>query len=221
MSCFLNLFRSNNNNKIKDSTSSRDQVISELQNRLSILEEKIDTDNDGKISQAEMEAYLKSIIPVIDSDSDGIVTKVELQNYMENQMQPSLDKIQDLNLENERLKDKLARLEAECNAHKKEAENWEKAYHTLHGNFKEVEASNLNLSKPKTSHVSEDNIKEYVQKHIINNPEMNFKWIPDGPESKIWTFMLYRIMKSFDVGLAQAGIDLPGHKLTLAIRPDD
>lgn len=213
--CFPFFVRTKKSSKVVDD---KDDLISGLQNRMEILENKIDSNADGKISYEEMANYFRSIITSIpDKDGDGVVTKSELISYIEKKVGPFSGNFA---AKTEKLDKKFNKLQDELNVVRGEASNWRKAYNNLHDNFKILENKSLDLSSPSISHVSEDSIKEYVKTHIIDNPEMNFKWIPDGPEAKIWTIMLYRSLQSIDTCLAQAGVDLPGHKLTLAIRPE-
>ena len=184
-------------------------TIKELKCRIDHLQNKIDSDSNGVITHSEMESYFKSMIGNIDSNSDGIVTKSELEAHIQKQLKPSTNKIEHLTSE-------CQRLQSELNTAKKESEHWHNAYVKLKSDFDEYN----DFSPPPTSHVSEDSIRKYVDTHIINNPETNINWIPDGPEARIWTFMLYRSLRSVDLCLSKFGIDLPGHKLTLSIRPD-
>lgn len=200
--------------KIVSSDNNEDETIYNLKSRIDLLENKIDSNSDGKINYEEMKNYFVSVLPNIKfGDTDSIVTKSELINYIEEKIRPLSDPHRDIISLNEKLRDELKISQAESS-------KWKEAYETLHETFKILEKDSLDLHSKTLSHVSEESIKDYVDKNIIQNPDMNFKWIPDGPESKIWTIMLYRSMKSIDVCLSQAGIDLPGHRLTLAIRPD-
>lgn len=207
MTCLLKRFSFNHKNK------SKSKEVSELQQKIIDLENKIDKNTDGVITMSEVEQYIENKINSIDSNKDGIVTKEELEKYVENEMKPYLNKIEKLNKKNQELRKQLDK-------YKKESEDWKASYDILYHNFKEQDEIKLDLSKPKVSHVSEKCIENYVQEHIIQNPKMNFRWIPDGPESRIWTFMLYQTLKSIDVTLSNIGIRLPGHRLTLSIRPD-
>lgn len=184
--------------------SSNSNSLSNIEDRLQNLE-KIDLNNDGKVSKNELLEWKKKY----ENQLDDIHKKFEEIQQNREQKNNLIEK----------LKQENNKLVSENNELKKEIENYIKVDNkeSILEKSKENKKLKDNSVDIKFSDITKLNIDQFVDK-MLKDQDMNISYFPDFVERRVYKNALYLVFYLLDSVFESCHINILGHELSIDLK---
>jgi len=183
------------------SSSSTKLEIEELKKRLLDIE-KLDKNNDGKVSKDEMEEWVSSH----KRDMDALRAAVE---------QSLTGKYEKIIEENQNYKSKLAELQCHIDLLKKQNDNLRSG---IIESAKRSTESSEQIDKVKLSEISKERVDAFVEE-LLNDENVNIKYLPDFVERQIYRNVFSLLINVLENMLNTTNVQFMGHTITFDLKP--
>lgn len=70
-----------------------------------------------------------------------------------------------------------------------------------------------------SSHIDDKAIEEWVQKELLDDPDINVYLLPDAVEKRVYTKLIKKVLNLAGKLVDGTEVDVLGHKLVLSIQP--
>lgn len=190
-----------------NSSSSMKLEIDELKKRLLDIE-KLDNNNDGKVSKEEMDAWINTH----KKDMDTLKIAIE----------KSLDvKYERIIQQNNEYKSKIDELECHIDLLKKQNEKLKSEINNANNQHNEVMLNKTIVNatdKIKLSESSKERINVFVEE-LLNDENVNIKYLPDFVERQIYRNVFNLLINLLEHILNTINIQFMGHEVKLDLKP--
>jgi polyhydroxyalkanoate synthesis regulator phasin len=187
-----------------NSSSSTKLEIEALKKRLLDIE-KLDKNNDGKVSKEEMDAWVTSH----KRDMDALRAAVErnLDGKYERIMQ-----------ENQEYKAKLVELQCHIDLLKKQNDNLRSGIIESAKRATETTETTETTDKVKLSELSKERVDAFVEE-LLNDENVNIKYLPDFVERQIYRNVFSLLINVLENMLNTTNVQFMGHTITFDLKP--
>lgn len=163
-----------------------------------LVDQHIDTNNDGILSKEEIYEYINSVVNTKNTEISAVVIEKNL-----------------LSEENAKLKAHLQELQVSNEKYRQNFDALNIKYDMLIDEIKENEDKALRVS-----HISNSAIDDFVDS-LLADPNINLKYVPDAIERKVYTESMKLFLSSIEKVFKNVGLELVGHKIHLSIEPNE
>ena len=182
-----------------NSSSSTKLEIEELKKRLLDIE-KLDKNNDGKVSKEEMDLWIK------DHKKDMDALRIAVERNLDVKYERIIQ-------ENHDYKAKIAELQCHIDLLQKQNDNLRSSI--IHTNDRVV-----NMDKSKLTELSKERVDAFVEE-LLNDENVNIKYLPDFVERQLYRNIFSLLINVIENMLDTMNIQFMGHTITFDLKPQN